>query len=206
MSDEERYNGLRKHSKEINGLTKQCLKEALLLLMKEKTYRDITVTELCKKAGLSRMAFYRNYDVVNDILQEIAGDLIVQVLALAGSPFRTTSTKQWYSAVFEYVSENRNTVSVMFQEDFQFEWIKLVNQVAVPAENISAEERYFRLMWSGGFENVLAYWLKTDLKEKPEELAEYCEKYLPHPNELHKKTHSYGDLMRRILDFFKSPR
>lgn len=34
-------------------------------------------------------------------------------------------------------------------------------------------------MWCGGFENAVAHWLRSGLKETPEEMANYCLKYLP---------------------------
>lgn len=53
--------GLISYNKELNYAIKEALQDALILLMKEKQYRSISVTELCKKAGVSRMAFYNNY-------------------------------------------------------------------------------------------------------------------------------------------------
>ena len=49
------------YNKELNYAIKEALQDALILLMKEKQYRSISITELCKKAGVSRMAFYNNY-------------------------------------------------------------------------------------------------------------------------------------------------
>lgn len=53
--------GLISYNKELNYAIKEALQDALILLMKEKQYRSISITELCKKAGVSRMAFYNNY-------------------------------------------------------------------------------------------------------------------------------------------------
>ena len=41
---------------------------ALVQLMKEKEYGEITVTDIVKRAGYSRMAFYRNYKSKDEIL------------------------------------------------------------------------------------------------------------------------------------------
>ena len=53
--------GLISYNKELNYAIKEALQDALILLMKEKQYRSISITELCRKAGVSRMAFYNNY-------------------------------------------------------------------------------------------------------------------------------------------------
>lgn len=41
---------------------------ALLQLMDKKPYAEITVTDICKRAGVSRMAYYRNYASKDEIL------------------------------------------------------------------------------------------------------------------------------------------
>ena len=47
---------------------KQCIAEALITLIEEKEYQDISVTEICKIAGFSRMAYYRNFTNKDEIL------------------------------------------------------------------------------------------------------------------------------------------
>ncbi len=50
---------------EINLLTKECIAIASAkLLMADK---DITITSICQKAGVSRNAFYRNFDSIDDV-------------------------------------------------------------------------------------------------------------------------------------------
>lgn len=44
--------------------------DALLILMKQKNYKDITVTEICEKAGVTRMSFYRSFKTKDDILKK----------------------------------------------------------------------------------------------------------------------------------------
>lgn len=72
---DKQYAGLKEHSAQSNRFVKEYLKAALLALMKEKSYKNLTVSELCKKAGVSRMAFYRNYRIINDLFHEAAEDL-----------------------------------------------------------------------------------------------------------------------------------
>lgn len=52
-------------------LTKRLLSESLLSLMSKKSFDQISVVELCSKAGINRATFYRYYNSPIDILQEI---------------------------------------------------------------------------------------------------------------------------------------
>jgi len=47
------------------------IQEALLLLMEEKDYDKIKITDIINKAGVSRSAFYRNYYWKKDILVDM---------------------------------------------------------------------------------------------------------------------------------------
>ena len=159
-------------------LAKTCLKTALLELMKEKSYKDLSVTELCRKAGVSRMAFYRNYQVIDDLFQETAVDLNEKILLVVGSPFREGTSNEWYEKAFRIIRQHRDEAAVMYQENFQFAWMKVVNSLAVHDPSFSTEKKYQRLIWCGGFENIVSHWLNTGMKETPEEMADYCIRYL----------------------------
>ncbi len=45
-----------------------CIYQALVKLMEDKPYQEITITDITKKAGVSRMAYYRNFSEKDDIL------------------------------------------------------------------------------------------------------------------------------------------
>ncbi|BBA93012.1 MULTISPECIES: TetR/AcrR family transcriptional regulator [Streptococcus] len=56
-------------NKEANQLTKESIETALLFLLEKKDLRQISVSELVRKAGVSRNAFYRNYKSKEEILE-----------------------------------------------------------------------------------------------------------------------------------------
>lgn len=56
------------HSQQIKQDSKNYLITALLQLLKTKHLNEITVTAVVKKAGVSRMAFYRNFETLEDVL------------------------------------------------------------------------------------------------------------------------------------------
>ena len=53
---------------EANVLTKECIVTALLRLMETKSYANISITDITNLAGVSRMAYYRNYKSKDEIL------------------------------------------------------------------------------------------------------------------------------------------
>lgn len=60
---------------EGNRFTRLCIGDALIALMKQRELKKITVSDISKKAGLSRMTYYKYYikkeDIINDYLAEL---------------------------------------------------------------------------------------------------------------------------------------
>ncbi|MGN0529199.1 MAG: TetR/AcrR family transcriptional regulator [Eubacterium sp.] len=58
------------------ALTKRLLKESLQKLMQNKNIQNITVSELCEKAGINRSTFYNHYGCPGDVLKEMELEVI----------------------------------------------------------------------------------------------------------------------------------
>lgn len=52
--------------------TKGWIFEALMILMEEKPYEKITVSDIVDKAGIARQTFYRNFNDKNEVIFEYA--------------------------------------------------------------------------------------------------------------------------------------
>ena len=82
-SQEERAEGrgrgwaLQQSNEEANRLTRECLRIAVLQLSGSKSFDAMTVTEVAKRAGVSRTAFYRNYDSMEELaalVEDVTGE------------------------------------------------------------------------------------------------------------------------------------
>ena len=51
--------------------TKQKLSAALVGLLQEKAFSDITPAQICEKAGINRSTFYRNYRNISQLKTEM---------------------------------------------------------------------------------------------------------------------------------------
>ena len=60
--------------------TRKVIKEAFMELKKIKAFNEITITELCKEADVSRGTFYLHYHNTMDVLDEIMEDALDQTL------------------------------------------------------------------------------------------------------------------------------
>ena len=54
--------------------TREALKDALLGLLGEKGFNDITVAELCRRADVTRATFYRHFGGIMDVVDMLVDD------------------------------------------------------------------------------------------------------------------------------------
>lgn len=68
--------------KEENICVKNSITEALLKLMREKSFADISITEIIRSAQAARASFYRNYDFKESVLLTLIKDVLEQFRAV----------------------------------------------------------------------------------------------------------------------------
>ena len=67
----ERQRVLNKNNAEVNLETRNCIKAALIDLLKHENYENIRMTDIIRKSGVSRMGVYNNYKSVDEIMLDI---------------------------------------------------------------------------------------------------------------------------------------
>ena len=63
-----------------NKLVKECIFTSLMILMEKKNFQEISITDITNKAGVSRMAYYRNYKSKEDIITNYLDELFEEYL------------------------------------------------------------------------------------------------------------------------------
>lgn len=56
--------------------------EALIQLINEKDYDYITITEICKRAGVNRSTFYLHYETVDAFLKEAIKKMMMILIVI----------------------------------------------------------------------------------------------------------------------------
>lgn len=176
MSDYNQLRGLQEHNAKLNKIIIESLQQALLLLMEKKDYQKISITELCQKAGVSRMAFYTNFETKDNLLESIVKNSNAKLVNRIGSPFRTYVDLKWYITLFEETKKFAKELLLIFKagDSFKYKYITIINNLVLHNPDISEKKRYSRLMWSGGVVNVIIDWIENGMKTPIEELANYC--------------------------------
>lgn len=59
-----------KHAEEVKSDTKEFITAAVMQMLESVDLKKLTVSDVCKRAGVSRMAFYRNFEETEQVLYE----------------------------------------------------------------------------------------------------------------------------------------
>ena len=163
-----------KHNINQNKIVCESLREAIIILMESTEYSKITITELCQKAGVSRMAFYNNYSSKDNLLKQVIFFQTNRLIDQIGSPFREKTPKEWYVKLFEYIYVNNKYLKIIFNSGLKFEYLSAINDLVLHSTEIAVIDRYLRLMWAGGMVNTIIYWVESNLKAPVQDLAQFC--------------------------------
>ena len=87
---------LKRSNQESNAITRESLEISLLQLLDKKDLKKITISELVERAGVSRAAFYRNYESKEELLESIFQSTVSKITkSLEGYNFKTDLYQIW---------------------------------------------------------------------------------------------------------------
>lgn len=104
--------------------TKECLYASFLEFLAEKPVSDITVIEICEKAGVSRKTFYKYYSDPFALLAAMQDDLFEEYRErLSGKP---ADIGQIMPELIQFVDDNRVLVKAAFANRGQSNFVDRV--------------------------------------------------------------------------------
>ena len=153
---------------ETNLFVKECITEALLMLMNNKLLSEISVTEIVERAGVARVSFYRNFSNKEDVIKKHLGVLICEWgkdFEEKGDPTRFAESllKHFYRHRNFYLLLYKQGLSAMIYENLR---------EACNMENAQSNlERYTKSMFAGAIFGWLDEWSRQGMLETPEEIV-----------------------------------
>ena len=153
-----------------NNIVKESLTDALFYLMSKKDFNNIAITELSKKAGVSRLSFYRNFDSKEDIIKKWITNITDNFLKESDISYKNDSTKDYFIKLFTHLEKYKTEAYLIYQANL-FNLLK--NEFDNKLINLHQKEyeNYKSYFIAGGIFNVYYFWLINGSKESPEVLA-----------------------------------
>ena len=158
---------------ESNKITRECLQTALIYLMAEKPLDKISVTELVKRSGVSRTAFYRNYTTKESILDDLVKDIVDRVTKALRNDEIFSSPKRVYQNFFEEIKAHHKSVMLLYRSDLLNIIIgDIVKTYKEQLDSTDEKMKYIFAAISGAHIGVMTRWLENNMAESSEYMAE----------------------------------
>ena len=163
----------RKHS------TKDYITIALYYLMAKNDYDSITVTDICAKARVSRMSFYRYFNNKEDIFINYCDERFEEFFSQIKEK-HITDVFSFLLEIFVFLKKYARQVIVLKKahkenlivEKFTDYGTYLAKHIDLTIDNSPIANRILAAFLAGGTANILLLWFELGLDVPPEEMAE----------------------------------
>lgn len=160
---------------EANRIVRECMTTALLQLMKEKEFEDISVSEITKRAGVSRTSYYRNYDSKEDILKQGLDQVMEGFVRKVSALPKGAGVRDAVQCAFRQGREesafliliHRAGLDNLLRDRFDSFILGLTQRVLLLRDGV-----YPARILSGALLSALLYWFDTGMQEPDQELAD----------------------------------
>ena len=168
-------------NKKENHSAKSEIEQAFLRLMTQKSYMDITVTDIVQEANVARVSFYRNFASISEVLDSIA-DATAEKLNIEFLPLLDTSDER---KLREYLFNYFYQISLNYKEMWAIRGLNMdlftkrlgekihEKRKAVESADSDISEKYGWVVKLCVLDGVSRRWIMDEMKETPEEIIDY---------------------------------
>ena len=167
--------------------TKRAFAQSFIALSKTRPFNKITVKEICEKAELSRNAFYFHYKDINDLLADIENGVVNEILSMLEDIENVPFPKTIYVTIDKFIDlfeERKDTVFMLMDKSFSPSFTGRINKIfsefnykyfkEYHGEDSKVSFDFFYIYLSGGFYDVVRYWLDHQDKMDKASLKALC--------------------------------
>lgn len=152
---------------EAHDMVISSITEALLQLMRQKPLTEISISELCNKAGVSRISFYRNYSSMDDIL-------VKHLTACTDAWWADFSIRNnadfydnfWPELLEEY-RKNRDLILLIYQNEKSSLLKEHIFSCCAVRESQDEWDAYARAGLAGALYGLVDEWIRRGMAEFP---------------------------------------
>lgn len=163
---------------------KKRMADAFVDMLSQKSYADITVTDIVNTAQVARVSFYRNFnsisDVVDYITDELANDFIDKILPVLNS----NDENKWREFLFDFINNGLNNRGKIEAINLQntavlFSHLNTKMQMYVNVNsNKTISDKYTSYVKACLINNVVKKWIDDGMVETPEEIINYLMSFI----------------------------
>lgn len=153
--------------------SKERIERTFVELLQKKELKEISVSDICKRAGLNRTTFYANYTDIYGLADAIRDRLENDVSHLYEKEITQGFNSHDYLKLFCHIKDNQ----IFYQTYFKLGYD---NNYRIFAYDTALAQRHFHNQFveyhieffKSGLTQIIKRWLQNGCKESPEDLFE----------------------------------
>lgn len=156
----------------MKKVSEEKIEKVFLELIQEKDVKDITVSEICQKAGVNRTTFYVNYLDIYDLVDKIRIRMINEFADLFKDTRSEGHSRNNYLLMFRHIKDNQTFYKTYFKLGFDvnYEISSFDKELAFKKFNNKLIE-YHMEFFAAGITAIIKKWLKDGCQESPEDIV-----------------------------------
>lgn len=168
--------------KNSGDFLKECMADALFILLQTKSIEEITISEVTALANVSRITYYRNFTSKESMIEFKLDKLIDEWIRVHP---RKESASAYESSLsfFQFFYSIHEIVQTLIRANLS---VMLLNRLILKFHGFNTPDRneYYRQIFiSFGLCGIILTWIDNDMKESPEEMVKtVSRRFFPQPD------------------------
>lgn len=168
--------------KNTGDFLKECIADALFILLRTKSIDEITISEITALANVSRITYYRNFTSKESVI-EFKLDKLMEEWIREHPQKEAPSAYEGSISFFQFFYSIREIVQTLIRANLS---VLLLNRLILKFHDFHTPDRkeYYRQIFiSFGLCGIILTWINGQMKETPEEMAEMVScRFFPQPD------------------------
>lgn len=168
--------GINASSKKTILLIKKTFAE---LIEEKKEMNNITVTELVKKAGITRGAFYSHFDNIYEVASLFQEEIIEQVFDYQNFHYTKEDVNKYFDNIFSYLKANEKIYSKLLTADEAFLFMRRISKKIYTSLSLLINNPKYDLdiiFFTDGTINLIVKHFRKEISEDLDTICKFVKK------------------------------
>lgn len=151
--------------------SRERIERVFIGLLQTKALSEISVSDICKQAGLNRTTFYANYTDIYGLADTIRSRLEGNLSELYQNEIAQGFNSNDYLKLFQHIKSNQIFYQTYFKLGYDNNYKIFVYDVILAREHFQNRFiEYHMEFFKAGITQIIKMWLSNGCKESPEDM------------------------------------
>ncbi|MCQ9627297.1 TetR/AcrR family transcriptional regulator [Cetobacterium somerae] len=159
--------------------TKNILANTLINMLKDKEYKNITITDIALKANINRSTYYRNFSTKDEVITFYFSNILKEFLKKIDE--ENEIFENYIKILFTHYFDYKEELILIYKNELFFLFLKSLKKI-LEIKNFKHLniDSYYKIQYhSGGIYNFFSFWISRGMIEPPEKISEIALSFYP---------------------------